>query len=238
MGITIAANTAHIWRINLDQPEDYQRQLAGLLASDETARAAALYFDRDRRRFTVARGVLRLLLARYTGQNPQDIAFDYNPHGKPSLRGCQSLRFNLSHSNEWAVCALGSGTELGIDIEYMRSIDDMAGVARSTFSPTENAVFASVPQHLKMLAFFNCWTRKEAYIKAIGEGLSHPLDSFDVTLIPGDQARVLCVVAQPDEASRWTLYSFTIGTEYQGALASRQPLHTVNIFDWSFDNFE
>ena len=229
----LTAGVIHLWRMNLDDAAHRLPEWNALLAPDEAARAAAFYFERDRRRYATGRGILRILLGRYADQPPRDLLFRYNPQGKPALVRFPQLQFNLAHSNAWAVLAVGGGQPLGIDIEHLREIDDLDSLARSTFSPNENAVFARVPPHQKTQAFFNCWTRKEAYIKAVGEGLSHPLDSFDVSLLPGEPVRLLRVVGQPEEANRWAFHSFSIGKDYVGAVAARQPISEVKTFDWA-----
>ncbi|MCA0456399.1 MAG: 4'-phosphopantetheinyl transferase superfamily protein [Chloroflexi bacterium] len=228
----LTAGVIHLWRIDLDGADQRLPAWNALLAPDEAARAAAFYFERDQRRYAAGRGILRTLLGHYAHQPPRDLLFSYNPQGKPSLLGFSYLHFNLAHSNTRAVLAVGIGQPLGADIEHLRTLDDIDSLARNTFSINENAVFARVPPHQKVQVFFNCWTRKEAYIKAIGEGLSHPLDSFDVSLLPGEPARVLRVAGQPEEANRWTLHSFNIGTDYTGAVAVRQPVTDVQTFDW------
>lgn len=233
----LTADTLNIWDVNLEQPDHLCLRLAELLSEDESARASAYYFERDRRRFTVARAGLRLLLGHYTNQDPCDVVFDYNPQGKPSVRGDTALQFNVSHSHERAVYAVGLGMTLGVDLEYMRPIDDLNSLARSTFSRREITAFDAVPHSLKPQAFFNCWTRKEAYIKALGEGLSHALDSFDVSLMPGEIARLLWVAEQPDEPNHWTLHSFKLGSDYVGALAVRQIISNFSIINFSFINF-
>lgn len=231
--LDLTAGVIHLWRIPLDDAANRLSEWNALLSPDEAARAAAFYFERDRLRYATGRGILRTLLGRYIDQRPRDLVFSYNPQGKPALRDHSQLQFNLAHSNVVAVLAIGLGQPLGVDIEHLRTIDDIDSLARNTFSPRENAEFVRVPAYEKVQAFFNCWTRKEAYIKAIGEGLSHPLDSFDVSLLPGETARVVQVAGQPEAARQWTLYDIPLSTEYIGALATRQPIIEVRTLDWS-----
>lgn len=212
----------HVWRIPLNQPEERVRELKQLLAPDESARAARFHFERDRTHYIVARGALRTLLARYLKTSPFAIRFDYSHYGKPSLAAqfsASQIRFNLSHSHELALCAFTRGREIGVDIEYMRP--DMAGdeIARSFFSQVECSTLSRLPVEQRTEGFFNCWTRKEAYIKARGEGLSFPLDKFSVSLAPGETAIMLNVFDNPQETSRWSLHRLLPGQGYAAALA-------------------
>ncbi|HEU0079761.1 MAG TPA: 4'-phosphopantetheinyl transferase superfamily protein [Longimicrobiaceae bacterium] len=205
--LRLADDVVHVWAAPLDPPADAIRRCAALLAPDERARADRFRFERDRRRFTVARGVLRTLLGRYLDADPRGIAFRYESHGKPVLDGASAahgIRFNVSHSGEMALYALARGRELGVDVEEVRRMDDGLDIAVRFFSEAEVAAFRSLPEEIRDDAFFNCWTRKEAYIKAVGEGLSFPLHVFDVSLAPGEPARLLAS-RDPRQAERGSL---------------------------------
>ncbi len=220
----------HIWLAALEQPEHIVQRLAGLLAGDELLRAQRFYFERDRRRFIVARGALRSILSRYLDIAPAQVQFSYGPRGKPALAAaCDDgrLRFNVSHSQELALCAVTRDREVGVDIEFMRPLDDAESIATHFFSAREQAALRSLPAHLKHQGFFNCWTRKEAYIKAIGEGLYQALDAFDVSLAPGEPAQLLAVLGKPEEAQRWTFQALQPPAGYAAALA-------VEGADWQF----
>ena len=234
INFNLTAGEIHIWQASLDQPADRWHDLASLLSLDETARAAAFIFERDRRKFIVARALLRQLLGRYLNTNPRAVTFVYADKGKPSVAGHPILQFNVTHSHELALYAFGNNQPLGIDLEYKREVTDMQGIARGNFSAHENAVFNALPDHLKQEAFFNCWTRKEAYIKALGEGLSHPLDSFDVTFVPGEPARLTDVRGFPDEAAQWSFYGFKPRPDYIAALATRQTTPQLTFYTWNF----
>ena len=222
----------HIWQASLDQPTERWQTLTELLSPDETTRATAFVFERDRRKFIVARAVLRQLLGHYLNINSRVIKFIYADKGKPSVADHPTLQFNVTHSHELALYAFGINQPLGIDLEYKREITDIHGIARGNFSAWENNQFNALPDHLKNEAFFNCWTRKEAYIKALGEGLSHPLDTFDVTLIPGEPARLIEVRGYPDEAAQWTFHAFTPQSNYIAALATRQLAPHLTFHTW------
>ncbi len=230
----LSSNEIHIWQASLDQPTERWQTLAELLSPDETIRANAFHFERDQRRFIVARAVLRLLLGHYLNSGARDLKFVYGTKGKPSVANEPSLQFNVTHSHELALYAFGTHQPLGIDLEYQRTVTDMQGIARGNFSAHENAIFNALPDHLKQEAFFNCWTRKEAYIKALGEGLSHPLDSFDVTFVPGEPARLLDVYGFPDEAAQWSFHAFTPHPDYIAALATRQLNPQISFHRWNF----
>ena len=161
------------------------------LAADERTKAERYYFERDRLRFIIAHGVLRAILSLYLNESPKRLSFCEGSHGKPALAldsGGDSIRFNMSHSHRMALYAVTRSREVGIDLEFVRCDLEAEQIAERVFSPREIAELRALPAALRRNAFFLCWTRKEAYIKAKGEGLSLPLDQFDVSLIPGEPA--------------------------------------------------
>ncbi len=219
--LVLPREEVHVWRVALDPDEAVIHALKGTLSAVELERAGRFYFAKDRRAFTVARGVLRTVLGRYLGQPPQQIAFTYGPHGKPALPvepGQPSLCFNLSHSGNLALIAAAWGREIGVDVEQHRVRVNAEPIAERFFSPAEVAVFTALPAEQKQAAFFACWTRKEAYIKARGKGLAIPLDEFDVSLRPGEAARLLATRDDPREAGRWSLRELEIDPGYSAAL--------------------
>jgi len=216
---TLHGRDIHVWRAWLDLPAWLVRDMERLLSPDESERARRFRFERDRRRFAVARGFLREVLGFSTGAHPRELEFRYGPRGKPRLAGEGDLAFNLSHSEDIAICAVGRGCSLGVDVERIRPFADAQRLAEQFFSPTELAVFRTVPARDRLLSFFNCWTRKEAWVKATGDGLSRSLDDFDVTLAPGTPARLLRVREAPEEAERWTLRDLAPASGYVGAVA-------------------
>lgn len=210
-----------VWRVFLSNPRPSLVVLHDLLADDERRRARRFRFDRDRDRYVVARGSLRLILGRYLDADPRTLVFDYESNGKPLLGGRfrGRLDFNLSHSHEVALCAVASGRRIGVDVELIRPQIDAEGIAERFFSAHEVAALRSTPEELRTRAFFDGWTRKEAFIKATGSGLTVPLDGFDVSLSPGAPARLLAVAGDPREASGWRLASIDAGSPYAAALA-------------------
>lgn len=210
----------HVWRCALDPPAAELEQLRALLSPEEAARAARFHFEADRRAFVAARGYLRRLLGGYLGQSPASVELRCGSHGKPEVAGT-AVGFNLSHSGGAALFAFAREADVGVDLERHRADLAQLEIAEHFFSPAEVAALRSVPESGRQEAFFDCWTRKEAFIKALGEGLSHPLDSFDVALLPGEPARLLATRPDPEEASRWTLRSLDVGRGWSAALAVR-----------------
>lgn len=220
----------HIWRASLDQPPAQVDQLARTLSGDEQRRAARFHFSRDRRRFVVGRGMLRTILGGYLGLPPEAVRFDYGARGKPALAEGSSparpaLRFNLAHSEELALYAFAWGREVGIDVERVRPLADADAIVSRFFSAREGASWHRLPEEERPAAFFRGWTRKEAYIKAVGDGLALPLDRFDVPLGPEEGQQELCIAGDPAEALRWALVAFTPAAGYPAALA-------VEGWDW------
>jgi 4'-phosphopantetheinyl transferase len=187
--------------------------LEASLSPDERRRAARFVFERDRRRFIAARARLRQLLGERLGVSPEKVQLAYSSAGKPSLAPGyeRDLRFNLSHCEDVAVFAFADGREVGIDVEAVRELEDAGEIAARFFSPAEDEAYRGLPERERPQGFFNCWTRKEAFIKALGSGLSHPLDSFAVSLAPGEPARILRAGGVPGERCGWTLQGFVPG---------------------------
>jgi 4'-phosphopantetheinyl transferase len=185
-------------------------ELEPLLSDTERYRASRLALDRDRRRFSVARARLRQLLSARLDARPESVELAYGVHGKPLLArpfADSDLRFNVSHSGDMAVYVFSRGREIGIDVEAVRAVPDADDIAARFFSRRENEAYHALAPRDRQLGFFNCWTRKEAYVKALGGGLSHSFDSFDVSLAPGEAAQILRRNAGDDR--RWRVCSFT-----------------------------
>lgn len=219
VSLSLQSDAVHVWRVDLEQPEDVVEKFRSTLESDEIFRADRFHFEKDRRAFTVSRGFLRHVIGRYLETNPEAVRFSYGPYGKPALNGehkNSALRFNMSHSRAVGLVAVTEAKEVGVDVEYIRADFATEDIARRFFSPREVEAFNALPTDQQVAAFFRCWTRKEAYIKAIGRGLSQPLDGFDVTLVPDDPPALLR--ADEDDASRWSLSDIGVGDDYAAAL--------------------
>lgn len=220
----------HIWSAALVQPPDIEATLRETLSADERERAACFHFERDRKRYVIGRGILRLILERYTGTAAKAISFSYNPQGKPALTDNPALHFNGSNSHDLALYALTLNRRIGVDVEYRRSLTDMMGTAKSSFSANEFQQFMALTPQVQPEAFFNCWTRKEAYIKAIGEGLSHPLDSFDVVFVPGAAPRFLRIAG--DDVDRWSLQVLSPHADYAAAVVVDGAIDQLMCWQW------
>ena len=216
--------TFEIAIVRLDVESNDIRASAAVLSQDERQRAERFVFDRDRRRFTVARVRLRQLLAARLGIQPESVELTYGANGKPALAGrcaAADLRFNVSHSEDVAVYAFAHERDIGIDVEAVRTIRDMDEVAARFFSRFEIEAYRALDARDKPQGFFNCWTRKEAFVKALGDGLSHALDRFDVSLAPGDPARILSVDGIAGEDCGWTVHSFVPSPGFVAAVVAR-----------------
>jgi 4'-phosphopantetheinyl transferase len=232
--IALQNDEVHVWRAMLDQPPSLVKSLLRALAPDEQERSERFYFQKDRDAFIVARGVLRNILGRYVNLDPSQLRFCYSAFGKPSLAGMQNqidLRFNLSHSHGVALFAVACSREIGVDVEQMRPDVATEQIARRFFSRVEVTALLSLPASLQAEAFFNCWTRKEAYIKARGEGFSLPLDKFDVSLVPGQPAALLGSRVDPEEVYCWSLTELTPGPGFAAALV-------VEHHDWRLKRWQ
>ncbi len=218
----LAPGEVHIWLASLEQLPGSMQQFLSTLSPDEQERAARFSFEKDRRRFIAARGILRALLGQYLHMPAETLRFIYNAHRKPALSSemRHGLCFNLSHSHELALYAFAYEREMGVDIEYMRPLarDEQSLLAKRCFSQSEYAAFCALPVSLQRKAFFNGWTRKEAYIKARGKGLSIPLNSFDVSLVPGEPAALLASRESPHTVTDWTLCALPVPADYTAAL--------------------
>ncbi len=222
--LELAGGEVHLWRVALDLPASLVEQRAAWLSAGERQRASRFYFERHRRRYVISQGALRAVLSRYLRVDPSTLQFERGPYGKPFLAGRQAsagVHFNLAHSHELAVIAVVRDCEVGVDVEQLRQQQDFDSIARRFFSPQEWETFSNLPEGQREVSFFQCWTRKEAFIKALGEGLSHPLDQFDVSLRPGEPARFLRIGGDAEEAHQWTLRSFVPEAGYVGAVALR-----------------
>ena len=173
-----------------------------------------------------------MLLGRYLGVPPETLSFDYGPFGKPRLTGLKTpLQFNASHSGHILLIAIMLDRAIGIDVERIRSNLSVLDIAERFFSPLERAALAALPETLRTNAFFDCWTRKEAYIKARGEGLSLPLNGFDVSFLPGEPAQLLATRPDAAEASRWRLRELDVADGYKAALAVEGAQWRLKCFD-------
>jgi 4'-phosphopantetheinyl transferase len=232
---TLERDEVHIWRARLDAGGGGLGHLYELLSADERRRAERFHFRRDREHFVTARGALRRLLGAYLSAEPARLRFNYNPFGKPSLAGAEgdenALRFNLSHSGGVALYAFAWGREVGVDVEHMRQDVAELVVADSFLSGAEISILSPLPADLQAAAFFNCWTRKEAFIKAVGEGFSFPLTQFTTPSILEDSPPAV-LVEDPRDGGLWTLKALHPGADCAGALVVEGSVETFRCWQW------
>lgn len=221
----------HVWRAWLECPAEQRALLADSLSTAERDRAGRFHSEADRDRFVVARGGLRAILGHYLGVAAAEIHLSYGPHGKPHLAQSAhglDLRFNLAHSHNLALYAFTAGCDLGVDLEAIRPLADADDIAARFFSARERAAYLALPAAERLEAFYRGWVRKEAYLKALGDGLARPLAGFSVSLGPGEPARLLEVEGDPAETERWSLAALDPAPGYAAALAVEgQPLRLV-----------
>ncbi len=234
---SLEGDEVQLWVAALDQPASRLESWRGVLSADESARADRFVFARDRARFVVARGVLRALLARYLGAAPSRLVLAYGPRGKPGLAGAwadSALQFNVAHSHDIALYAFTRGRAIGVDVELVRPLEDMGQLARSVFARQELAVFLALPPHQQAGWFFHIWTRKEALLKATGDGLARPLEEVDVSSAPGDaSASVSLPAPRPAaSASRWMIRDVAAVPGYAAAVAVEEPLGRLACRRW------
>jgi 4'-phosphopantetheinyl transferase len=223
------SNFLHVWRFQLNGDSSFEAHRRSILSSDELARASRFHFPVHANRFITSRMAIRTILGAYLGISPRDLAFEQTQYGRPFLSAALNplmLSFNLSHSQDLGVFAISPHKGLGIDVEAIR--EDFGGedVAESHFAPAEFRELISLPEAQRPQAFFNCWTRKEAYVKALGAGLQIPLDSFEVSLRPGQPARFLRGAGRA-----WRLVSFSPAQDFQGAVAYEGVPADAQFFD-------
>jgi 4'-phosphopantetheinyl transferase len=224
----------HVWSARLACAGPLVEHLAATLSVDETARANRFVFARDRRAFIVARGILRQLLAGYLHRAPADLQFAYHPRGKPFLVPPfqhTPLEFNIAHSHGLALLAFCLGSAVGVDVEFVRSDFASEEIAERYFAPQEVAELRSLPPAQRQEGFFSGWTRKEAYIKARGDGLQIPLASFRVSLTPSQPA-----VLESADNGRWSLHTLCPAQDFAGALVAEGKDWRVRCWNWTMNN--
>jgi 4'-phosphopantetheinyl transferase len=231
--LPLSCAEVHVWHRSLAH-DDKHEELAGLLSTDERLRAARFVFERDAVRYVVGRATLRQILGAYLAVTPERIAFSYGPQGKPALAWPREpLAFNVSHSGDVALYAVSWDRRLGVDVELVRQVDDLNGLAAQVFAVAERTELASLAPDQRVRAFFDGWTRKEAFVKAVGEGLSHPLHTFVVSLDPATPARLVAVGDRAGATSGWSLHALAAGTGYSAALVAEGEIQTPTCRTWT-----
>jgi 4'-phosphopantetheinyl transferase len=222
--LVISKDEVQVWRVDLEAIRGEESRWQAVLSPDESARAARYHFAADRQRYVASRAWLRMILARYFASEAKALSFSYSQKEKPSLGpafAASGVTFNISHSGGIALLAFAREREIGVDVEQIRHDFDLEGISRRFFSAREQSELSAVPAEEKTATFFRCWTRKEAYIKATGDGLSLPLSQFDVSLLSGDDDALLATRPDDSEATRWLLREVGAGPGYVAALCGR-----------------
>lgn len=212
-----------LWRIDLAGIRGDESRWQKVLSSDESARAARFHFDADRQRYITTRAWLRMLLASYLQTDAKQLSFSYSKKEKPLLAPAydhSGITFNISHSGEIALLAFARQREIGVDVEQVRENRDLEAIARRFFSANEQTQLFALPAAERPAAFYRCWTRKEAYIKAVGDGLSLPLSQFDVALAHGNNDALLATRPDASEAAKWRLREVSPGPGYAAAVCA------------------
>lgn len=226
----------HVWQLRCDGPAPDLAGLQELLSVAERERAARFKFAEHRRRYIMAHAALRQILSRYLDADPSLLKFRAGAQGKPDLLLTSDqtpLQFNLSHSLEAALVAVTLVRPLGVDIEYIKPDFDWSGIVEHYFAPGEIARLTTLPAALRQRAFFAIWTRKEAYIKAKGGGLSIPLDGFEVATHPNEPAALLSCAGGPQETANWSMANIDVGSEYAATVCAAAPVSEVRLWPWN-----
>jgi len=224
--IDVITRHADVWCVSLEVEKDSLESLQRFLSKDERKKIQRLRFEKVRNSFIAGRYYLRVIVAPYLNTKPENLEFQYGPYGKPALAGkfeSTGTCFNMSHSHGLALYAVTSGQAVGVDIEKVRPDLDCIKIAERYFSPQEVEALRNLPKDQQRQGFFNCWTRKEAYLKAKGEGFSSPADQFQVSLTPGEPAALLGHRLDPLEVAKWSIEDLDVGPDYTAALAVEVP---------------
>ena len=237
-GITLENDVVHVWRVLLEAPLNIYHSLRETLSPEEVQYAQRFRFEKEQKHWIITHGVLRKLLGQYLHTKPQNIQFTKNTYGKPSILSPEfgtHVYFNLSHSNTIALFAFALDRQVGVDVEYTRidMYDD--ALAKYCFSSNEYDMLCSLPEAQRKKAFFLCWTRKEAYIKAKGKGLTIPLKQFDVSLTPGEPAVLLASREDDPAIIHWSLHALEPGNDYVGAFAIEGSVQQHYWWQWQHE---
>jgi 4'-phosphopantetheinyl transferase len=231
--LRLRTDEVHVWQAVLDSEDISPQDLEDLLSEDEISRANRFHFQKDRKQFVVSRGILRTLLGNYLSCLPKELILRYTPYGKPFIENKEGLRFNLAHSQGVAVFGFSIEREIGIDVEQIRQISDMEVLAARFFCKEETAKLMRLLPSERCSAFFRCWTRKEAYIKGLGNGLRIDLDQFEVSFSPGEPTALLRSLPGFADASQWNLREIPVEPGYVGAVVAEGPEWNLTCFNWT-----
>jgi 4'-phosphopantetheinyl transferase len=235
VNLTFPSGRLDVWRVRTDGPKGTHSDL-DILHKDEIVRAERFRFEKDRYRFTRCRSALRRLLAAYLEISPAEILFEYGARGKPRLalrQNPHALQFNVSHSGELALIAIGSEQSIGVDIERIRTEIDTKSLAERFFSVHERSGLEVLPVHLRTTGFYACWTRKEAFLKATGDGLSFPLANFSVTTHPDLDPEIVEINGSTEAGQEWSLIDISVGEGYRTTLCKQRSCCQLETYAWN-----
>ncbi len=233
--INLNENEVHIYYVMINSAKQFIPFLKKYLSNEEKLKVMKYIFEKDRAIQMISRSVLKNILSRYLSDKTEDVIFSYNQFGKPFIsenKNPDSIRFNLSHSGNMILYAVSRKRNVGIDVQEINKTVSVTDIIEHYFSDHEIAQFKSLPEELMLKAFYSCWTRKEAYIKARGKGLSFPLNSFSVPVFPGLCSKLL----HDDEGTGWSLTDIISSPEYTAAIAAEGNNLTYHFFKWAFDD--
>jgi 4'-phosphopantetheinyl transferase len=234
--LQLANDEIHIWCASLDRDTSLVDELACTLSIDEKARAGRFYFEEDRKRFIVRHGILRMILGYYLGAEAGELKFCYGRNGKPRLAdtfGNGTILFSMSSSQGLALYGFARNCEIGVDVERIRDIPEMDQIVGRILSTREIDFYGALPEHLKREALFAWWTRKEAFVKATGDGLSRSLDEFELTMDPGEPARLLAIDGDQENACRWSIHDLKPGPGFAAAIAAEGLSMGLRCWQWT-----
>jgi len=230
----LGKNEVQVWRIDLGAFQKHSDDLFSFLSSEEKKRSKGFYFERDKKNYVITRGILRIILGKYLQRHPATIQFIYGEHGKPFLNKENhkpDIQFNISHSKNIALISFTTGRDIGVDVEYIRKINHVS-IAQRFFSPDEVKEILSLPVSDQLEAFFSFWTKKEAFIKAKGGGLSVPLRSFSVSSTKKTKVRITHIANAHEEEKMWSLFDIEVGKEYRAACAVKGKYLFIKTYDF------
>lgn len=226
------AGEAGVWAIQLSAPPIPASALLPLLSVTERERAARFRVADDRMRAVVGRGMLRVILGACTARPPEAVELSTDAFDRPIMQQSTEIDFNVSHSGDWILIGVAANTRIGVDVEQIRPVADVSDLVQRFFAPAEAAIISSLHGEQQDVAFFDCWTRKEAYVKAVGAGLSLDLASFQVECRPGTEPAVLTIGGSAQEAARWLLWSAAPAAGYRAAVATE----AASVLSWHWRN--
>lgn len=234
--LKLTLNEIHFWSTCLDQPQLEVHALEKMLSREEKIRAKNFHFERHRTRFIVGRGFLRTILGRYLGVKPGRLQLLHGKNGKPALAGAYAdtgVSFNLSHSKGQALYAITLGREIGVDIEYIHDFFEMEQIADNILSASEKIAFRELPRQKKIKVFFKWWTRKEAFLKALGTGLSQSMDMIDISTFYGEETAGEKIEVCSDEISKWSIHDIEPVPGFAAAFAIEGRSWRLHCRQWS-----